>query len=639
MELENTYSPVGRKGNYSFETVDIGGTRFTWKPNQNRWEISGGAAYEALSGNFGTANPNVREKLPSGEFVGGAYNAPVGVTIPKTIQGDDIPFTNYSYIIKTNVKGVTTYVNDVVTTSSTLNYTPSDIQKTGDIRIRVQKDGYSNNVEYIISNQNVSGIDTFNEVRINNGDSYQQRLGANLRRLVVKKYVNGQIVNYTGTNGNLSVLDFELIKNKIETTPTPPTPILNTLIVNISGTNGSVVATKNGIVNVKIVKGKNVYTDVSTTKFDIRPSSSYLIKSITQTEPGKKPTTITARPQQSLTFNTVFDKANLVVDIEVERVLVRPPSPPPPPPDIFTPPTPPPPKITPTPLGPEPKIQLLDSSTRTHNINSNTGIPIAFKKNDAVKSVTVFVGTESFEFNNLGNGEVVGIVIPHKAFANIGRYDIKIIPYSLDELDDTITEIRTGKTTRTVERVTTVPVPRPVPIITNIISDPKPPVVPPPIPRPDLVPDIIPIKRLLPEENFLQSIERGLNTTRTPNIFTDQRDINVRGIGFDDEVRMENINGVAQIANTQTNARILNPGAFLVNGTGDLSIPAGRLPGSRVVPIEDPSINTPIETGRGNYTANEQLAARARLLNQQAGGGSTRDIKPESNTNTNRRQL
>ena len=36
---------------------------------------------------------------------------------------------------------------------------------------------------------------------------------------------------------------------------------------------------------------------------------------------------------------------------------------------------------------------------------------------------------------------------------------------------------------------------------------------------------ILPITRLLPEENFLQSIERGLNTTRTPIIVTDQRDV------------------------------------------------------------------------------------------------------------------
>jgi len=65
--------------------------------------------------------------------------------------------------------------------------------------------------------------------------------------------------------------------------------------------------------------------------------------------------------------------------------------------------------------------------------------------------------------------------------------------------------------------------------------------------------------------------DREKNTTKSPNIFTDQRDILVRGIGFDDEVRMENIGGVAQIANTQTNDRIMNAQERLVGGTGDLS--------------------------------------------------------------------
>jgi len=111
--------------------------------------------------------------------------------------------------------------------------------------------------------------------------------------------------------------------------------------------------------------------------------------------------------------------------------------------------------------------------------------------------------------------------------------------------------------------------------------------------------------------------EREKNTTKSPNIFTDQRDINVRGIGFDDEVRMENINGVAQIANTQTNDRIANAQQRLVGGTGDLSIPLGRTPGTSVVAQPNPNINKVVETGRGNYTANEQLAARERLLSGQ----------------------
>jgi hypothetical protein len=111
--------------------------------------------------------------------------------------------------------------------------------------------------------------------------------------------------------------------------------------------------------------------------------------------------------------------------------------------------------------------------------------------------------------------------------------------------------------------------------------------------------------------------DRERNTTKSPNIFTDQRDINVRGIGFNDEVRMENIGGVAQIANTQTNDRIANAQQRLVGGTGDLSQVGGRTPGTSAVAPSDPNINRVVETGRGNFTANEQLAARERLLSGQ----------------------
>ena len=132
--------------------------------------------------------------------------------------------------------------------------------------------------------------------------------------------------------------------------------------------------------------------------------------------------------------------------------------------------------------------------------------------------------------------------------------------------------------------------------------------------------------------------DRERNTTKSPNIFTDQRDINVRGIGFDDEVRMENIGGVAQIANTQTNDRIANAQQRLVGGTGDLSIPLGRTPGSSVVQQPDPNINRVVETGRGNFTANEQLAARERLLSGQKSTQPVTKVTAKNNT-TKGRQL
>ena len=130
--------------------------------------------------------------------------------------------------------------------------------------------------------------------------------------------------------------------------------------------------------------------------------------------------------------------------------------------------------------------------------------------------------------------------------------------------------------------------------------------------------------------------DRERNTTKSPNIFTDQRDINVRGIGFDDEVLMENIGGVAQIANTQTNDRIMNAQERLVGGTGDLSQVGGRTPGSSVVATSQRE--EVVETGRGNYTANEQLAARERLLSGQKSTQPVTKVTAKNNT-TKGRQL
>lgn len=108
-------------------------------------------------------------------------------------------------------------------------------------------------------------------------------------------------------------------------------------------------------------------------------------------------------------------------------------------------------------------------------------------------------------------------------------------------------------------------------------------------------------------ENGISSIlplgDREKNTTKSPNIFTDQRDINVRGIGFDDEVRMENIGGVAQIANTQTNDRIMNAQERLVGGTGDLSQVGGRTPGTSVAGVQN---NVPAQSGG---RSNEEIEA------------------------------
>ena len=39
------YEPIGRRGYYTGETVNVGPDRYTWIPTRDRWELSGGSTY------------------------------------------------------------------------------------------------------------------------------------------------------------------------------------------------------------------------------------------------------------------------------------------------------------------------------------------------------------------------------------------------------------------------------------------------------------------------------------------------------------------------------------------------------------------------------------------------------------------
>lgn len=108
-------------------------------------------------------------------------------------------------------------------------------------------------------------------------------------------------------------------------------------------------------------------------------------------------------------------------------------------------------------------------------------------------------------------------------------------------------------------------------------------------------------------------------------LFDNVADILVRGSGFDDEIPMENVGGVAQIVNNQTTERILNPSNFLVNGTGDLSQVGGKTPGSSIPGVEN---NVPVKGG-GKSTEEMEIAQEVAAASI-SGAGVTikRTIKP-----------
>jgi len=126
------------------------------------------------------------------------------------------------------------------------------------------------------------------------------------------------------------------------------------------------------------------------------------------------------------------------------------------------------------------------------------------------------------------------------------------------------------------------------------VIEPREEVLPPPPPPP---PPPLPI--ICNDPNALNYGQEGVCIYPKPKpkpieIFDDVRDINVRGTGFDDELPMENLAGIATIVNNQTVDRIINAQERLVGGTGDLSQVGGMVPGTSVVGVTN---NVPVRSG------------------------------------------
>lgn len=514
MAATNTYPPIGRKGYYSFETVDIGGTRYTWKSNQDRWEISGGSAFEDITGGrltgglpgTGVTSRNDRERLPSGEFVGGFYNQPKGITKPVTTTGDIITFSNYQFILKTNTKKGRVLVNGVDSgnANQVLQFPKADILIGGDKRIKVTQDGYTSNEEYIISNETVLGNPNPNPYITDFSGGFLRTTGAANVNIVVKKYVNGQIVSYNGQNGSAFMLDFDL--KKIEgdrlgggDIRKPVDPIApNSLKINVSGEASGVVLLKNNKDEIELSKGVNTLTDKFGTKFSFRARPGYRIDDLEISEGGGKSRSIFSRKIERVDLNP---NAQITLDKNIELyVSVKAVSTPVPIPvgssstttETKT-------SILPElPNGAEPRISLLNSGARQYDIKDKSGLPVSFRKNEEVEAVTVFIGQKHYVFDNLGNGPVAGIVIPQSAFQNVGRAEVKIIPYDLDVLDDTLELVTRSQITRTTEvteeRIieVKVPVPTPIEVEDRIAPTPppqdEPPIIKPPKPDPKPIP-------------------------------------------------------------------------------------------------------------------------------------------------------
>lgn len=329
--------------------------------------------------------------------------------------GIKITQPNYVLNIKSNIKGAVVLINGEISnrkTPSQITISKQQLIESGDKTITLSKNGYVSNEKYVIS-LNTNGNTLVKSPIYNSGYGNISQTD-----ISIKYYVNDIEQTYVQTNSTLKELSFTLSTKDIDIVEEASRYDLS---VNVSGIDAgnAVLLRKNAFKSADMFPsiGFSKYSDVGDTKYNISSSdlSLYRILRITYYKESTPELAIdtNADDNESLTLDIKLSD-NYVVDIVVENVV----------------------KDEPT---IKPQIELLKTDSRTYNINSEIGVPIAFRKNEAVKAITIIVGDDILEFDDLEVGEIAGVTIPHNVFEKIGKYNIKIFPFSLNDYEDDIT--------------------------------------------------------------------------------------------------------------------------------------------------------------------------------------------------------
>ena len=327
--------------------------------------------------------------------------------------GIDVPIiatsTNRTFQITSNVAGAQIYINGInsfKTTSENITFTKQELL-SGDNTITVVKEGYTTGEKYVISVENPSGA-TIIRPPVLNINNITQTLGLSNTVIRVKYYINDVQQSLNDSETVTSVVQ-NLNFNLTERLAVSEAALYN-FTVNVSGAGNSVRVIKNGSVEFFPDNGSTPYSDISGTIFRVESANTSLYR-ITQIQSNTRPP-ISAAPNESLSYNITL---NNNVSITITTELVKAPRP-----------------------ALNPKITLLKQQSIIYNINSKLGVPIGFLKNADVKAVTVIIGQDILEFDDLQDGDVAGITIPHSVFKNIGKYGAKIFPFSLSDYENEV---------------------------------------------------------------------------------------------------------------------------------------------------------------------------------------------------------
>jgi hypothetical protein len=318
---------------------------------------------------------------------------------------DNTPVNTYVFTITANLEGFTTTVNgDVQPTPQSVRITKDSLINKPK-KIEVKKKGHTTQECYIISM-----IDDDTPI-IDNGSN---KLGLNQKVVQLQKY-NGDIMVgpplplLGGTGRLIFTLNQAIISDE---------PVLHKIQFNISGKGSPVSILKNGTKNAEFFPtvGETNYRDISGTTYKIRSSDSKLfrITDMVITKAGASFKELKAEPNESLEALITLN-ATYIVSITTKRV---------------------------EPVQPalNPIISLVKDEERRYNMNTKAGVPLLIQRNSDVKAITLIIGDDVMEFDELGDDNIIGITIPETSFKKIGKYEVKLFPFSFEDYENSIRE-------------------------------------------------------------------------------------------------------------------------------------------------------------------------------------------------------
>jgi len=318
---------------------------------------------------------------------------------------DNTPVNTYVFKITANLEGFTTTVNgDVQPTPQSVRITKDSLINKPK-KIEVKKKGHTTQECYIISM-----IDDDTPI-IDNGSN---KLGLNQKVVQLQKYkgdveVGPPLPLLGGTGRLIFTLNQAIISDE---------PVLHQIQFNISGKGSPVSILKNGTKNAEFFPtvGETNYRDISGTTYKIRSSDSKLfrITDMVITKEGASFRELKAEPNESLEAPITLNAA-YIVSITTKRV---------------------------EPVQPalNPIISLVKDEERRYNMNTKAGVPLLIQRNSDVKAITLIIGDDVMEFDELGDDNIIGITIPETSFKKIGKYEVKLFPFSFEDYENSIRE-------------------------------------------------------------------------------------------------------------------------------------------------------------------------------------------------------